>query len=49
MKKTNRQLNQEHEKKQLMRVRPKDGPQYDAKPLEEVVNQWIRNSLKAHE
>lgn len=46
--KTNREKNQEHEAKELMRVRPK-GPEYNPKPLEEVVNQWIRNSMKEHE
>ena len=46
--KTNRELNQEHDRKQAEKVRPK-GPAYDWKPLEDVVNQWIRNSRKSNE
>jgi predicted RNA-binding protein with RPS1 domain len=42
--KTNKELNQEYDKKQQERVRPKQSA-YDFKPLEEVVNNWIRNSL----
>ena len=38
--KTNREKNQEHESKELMRVRPKQ-PEYNWKPLEEVIRQWV--------
>lgn len=44
MTKTNKELNQEHERRELMRVRPK-GPVYNFKPLEEVVNRWVRERL----
>lgn len=47
MKKTNKELNQEHEARELMRVRPK-GPEYNAKPLEEVIRKWVEMS-KARE
>ncbi len=40
--KTNKEKNQEHERKELMRVRPKQ-PAYDFKPLEEVVRKWAQN------
>jgi hypothetical protein len=40
MQKNNRTLNQEHERRQEGRVRPKQ-PVYDFKPLEDVVRQWI--------
>lgn len=46
MKKTNRELNQEHERRELMRVRPK-GPSYNPKPLEDVIRQWIIKSRDA--
>ena len=49
MKKNNRTLNQEHELRELMRVRPKQ-PTYDFKPLEEVVRQWAQQTVnKEHE
>jgi hypothetical protein len=41
--KTNRDKNTEHDKKELLRVRPK-GSAYDFKPLEDVVRQWITGS-----
>ena len=41
--KTNRQLNQEHERKELLRVRPKQ-PEYAYQELEAIVNSWIRTS-----
>ena len=44
MKKTNRELNTEHTKKELMRVRPKQ-PAYDFEPLQAVINQWVRERL----
>lgn len=40
MSKSNRELNKEHERKELMRVRPKQ-PAYDFKPLEDVVRKWV--------
>ena len=40
MSKTNRELNKEHDGKELLRVRPKQ-PVYDFKPLEGVIRQWI--------
>jgi hypothetical protein len=44
MAKTNRELNTEHEKRELMRVRPK-GPTYEFPELEKIVNQWVRARL----
>jgi hypothetical protein len=41
MQKTNREKNTEHDRKELMRVRPKQ-PNYDYKPLEEVVRKWVQ-------
>lgn len=38
--KTNRELNTEHERKELMRVRPKP-IEYNWKPLEDVIRQWV--------
>ena len=46
--KTNKELNTAHDQKQQERVRPKD-IEYNYKPLEDVVNGWIRNSLKENE
>jgi len=40
--KTNKEKNQEHERKELMRVRPKQ-PAYNFKPLEEVVRKWVQS------
>ena len=37
--KTPRELNQEHEKRELMRVRPKQ-PVYNFKPLEDAIRKW---------
>ncbi len=45
--KTNRELNTEHDRRQKERVRPK-GPEYNFKPLEEVVRKWVEAS-KARE
>ena len=41
MKKTNRELNQEHERRELMRVRPKQ-PNWNFEPLEQVIRQWVK-------
>ena len=38
--KTNKELNTEHERKELMRVRPKPIV-FDWKPLEDVVRKWV--------
>lgn len=45
MKKSNRELNQEHEKRELMRVRPKQ-PQYNFAPLEAIIKQWQEKRTK---
>ena len=41
--KTNKELNTAFDKAQSERVRPKQ-PEYNWQPLQEVINQWIRNS-----
>ncbi len=41
MTKSNREKNQEHDLKELMKVRPKQ-PDYDFKSLEEVIKQWVK-------
>ena len=41
--KTNRELNQEHDRRMQERVRPK-GPTYNSKPLEEVIRKWAEAS-----
>jgi hypothetical protein len=41
--KTNRELNEAFDKKQTERVRPKQ-PEYNWKPLENVIRQWIARS-----
>lgn len=48
--KTNRELNQEHEARELMRVRPKP-VEYRFEELQAVVNTWIRtpSEKEAHE
>lgn len=38
--KTNREKNQEHDKKELMRVRPK-GIEYKFAELEAIVRKWV--------
>ena len=38
--KTNKELNQDFDKKQAERVRPQ-GPTYNFKPLEDVIRQWV--------
>jgi hypothetical protein len=44
MTKTARELNTEHDRKELLRVRPKE-PDWQFKELEEVVNRWVRDSI----
>jgi len=39
--KTNREKNQEHDRKELMRVRPKQ-PNYDWASLEAVIRKWVQ-------
>mgnify|MGYP006281886563 CR=1 FL=1 len=43
MAKSNRELNQEHERRELMRVRPKQ-PTYNPAPLEAVIRKWVEAS-----
>jgi hypothetical protein len=38
--KTNKELNKDHEGRELLRVRPKQ-PAWDFKSLEAVIRQWI--------
>lgn len=42
--KTARELNTEYDKKQLLRVRPKNTPQYNFKPLEDAMRAIILKS-----
>jgi hypothetical protein len=44
MKKTNRELNTEHVKRELLRVRPKQTG-YDFAPLEEAIRKWQEKPL----
>ena len=44
--KTNRELNQEHDRRESERVRPKL-PQYDFTALDAVVRSWIRRHEQA--
>lgn len=46
MQKTNRELNQEHDARELMRVRPKQ-PAWNFKPLEDVVRKWAELSRQS--
>jgi hypothetical protein len=39
--KTPKELNTEHDKRELLRVRPKQA-KYDFKPLEEVISRWVK-------
>jgi len=41
--KTTREKNQEHDAKELAKVRPKD-PEYSYKALEDVIRQWVVTS-----
>ena len=45
--KSNKELNQEHEARELMRVRPKQ-PNYNFEPLEEAIRKWVE-ARKKHE
>ena len=45
MTKSNREKNTEHDRKELLRVRPKQ-TQYNFKELEAIVRQWV---VKANE
>lgn len=45
MNKTPRELNQEHEKRELMRVRPKQAS-YNPKPLEDVIRKWVEARIE---
>jgi hypothetical protein len=40
MNKTNKELNTEHDRKEILRVRPKE-QRYDFKPLEEAIRGWF--------
>lgn len=42
--KTPRELNREHERRELMRVRPKQ-PVYNFEPLEQVIRKWVEARL----
>jgi hypothetical protein len=42
--KTAKELNTEYDKKQMMRVRPKNAPQYNFKPLEDALRAMILKS-----
>ncbi len=39
--KSNKEKNQQHERDQILKVRPKQ-PAYEFKPLEEVVRKWVQ-------
>ena len=39
--KTNRDKNTEHDKREILRVRPKMDGKYDFAPLEAVIRQWV--------
>ena len=45
--KTNKELNQEFDARQTARVRPKDTIEYNWKPLEEVIRQWVLKNEQA--
>ncbi len=42
--KTNKEKNLEHEKRELMRVRPKQ-PAYEFEELTKIVNGWVRERV----
>jgi hypothetical protein len=44
MNKTNREKNTQHDKDQILKVRPKQ-PAYEFDELERVVNNWIRSTV----
>jgi hypothetical protein len=39
--KTNREKNTEHDKKEILRVRPKQEGRYEFEPLAAVIRQWV--------
>ena len=39
--KSNREKNTEHDKKEILRVRPKQAGKYEFEALEAVIRQWI--------
>lgn len=41
MTKTNREKNTEHDRKEILRVRPKHEGRYNFEPLEAVIRQWV--------
>jgi len=41
--KTNRELNTEHDRKEILRVRPKQA-KYDFAPLDAVIRQWVKGN-----
>jgi hypothetical protein len=41
MTKSNKEKNTEHDRKEILRVRPKD-QRYDFKPLADAVKEWFR-------
>jgi hypothetical protein len=43
--KTNKEKNQEHDRRQQERVRPKE-PEYNYKPLEDVIRKWVQAGQK---
>jgi hypothetical protein len=44
--KTNKELNTEHDRRQMERVRPAPKP-YDFKALEQVIKQWVTSNESA--
>jgi hypothetical protein len=40
--KTNREKNTEHDRKEILRVRPKLAGKYEFEALQTIINQWIR-------
>lgn len=45
--KSNREKNQQYERDQILKVRPKQ-PAYEFKELEAIVHKWIRESKHEH-
>jgi hypothetical protein len=41
MNKTNKELNTEHDRKEILRVRPKE-QRFDFKPLEDAIKGWFK-------
>ncbi len=46
MTKTNREKNTEHDRKELLRVRPKEARNYQFTELEAIVRQWVQAGSK---